>query len=68
MVPELSRQAWALLEALHRAVSGGPAATQGFQVAYDELRTHGLVRKVTITDKGETALRARFLSDDKGSA
>jgi hypothetical protein len=61
MVPKLSDEAWALLGMLHRAVSGGPPAPLGFENSYAELQSHGFALGNTITDKGDQALRERFL-------
>ena len=62
MVPALSEEAWALLGMLHRALNGGPRAPEGFKESYAELQGHGFALGTAITDKGETALRERFLS------
>jgi hypothetical protein len=64
----LSPKAWALLEVLHRAAHGGPPpppALKGLQKSYEELLALGLVmrsaERMKITDKGEAALRDRYL-------
>lgn len=61
MVPKLSDEAWALLGMLHRANHGGPRAPTGFADAYADLRGHGFALGNAITDKGDEALRERFL-------
>ena len=57
----LSDEAWALLGMLHRAASGGPPAPDGFKNSYTELQAHGFAVGNVITDKGDEALRERFL-------
>jgi hypothetical protein len=64
----LSPNAWELLEFLHRAAHGGPPppALDGFQQGYNELVALRLAmraaERMKITDKGEAALRDRYLS------
>lgn len=67
VVPEMSPGAWALLGMLHRAKHGGPPAPNGFILEYGELQANALIvrvgSKLMITEKGESALRERFLDD-----
>jgi hypothetical protein len=64
VIPELSDEAWALLGMLHRTNNGGPPAPAGFENAYAELQRHGFALGNAITDKGDEALRERFLSSN----
>ena len=61
MIPNLSDEAWALLGMLHRTANNGPRAPEGFKESYAELQRHGFALGNAITDKGDEALRERFL-------
>ena len=61
MGPKLSDEAWALLGMLHRSVNEGPSAPAGFKNSYVELQSHGFAIGNAITEKGDAALRERFL-------
>ena len=67
VILSLSREALALLGFLHRADHGGPPPPQGFQKGYNELLVLEMAireaGRVKITDKGEAALRDRYLRD-----
>jgi len=58
----LSDEAWALLGMVQRAARGGPPAPAGFENSYTELQRHGFVLGTAITNKGDAALRERFLT------
>lgn len=63
-IPTISWKAWALLGFLHRADHGNPTTPPGPKETYSELHTWGLVEGTAITEKGEAALRDRYLGDD----
>ena len=67
MIPTLSQEALALLGFLHRADHGGPPPPQGLHKGYNELLALKMAireaGRIKITEKGESALRDRYLRD-----
>jgi len=58
----LSDEARELLGMLQRAAHGGPPAPAGFENSYAELQRHAFILGTAITNEGDAALRARFLT------